>query len=101
MIKYAWTCVSKETIANCWSHCDILVNLDQADLQTTRARRDEEVVSSLDGLIKELREKYSYKSKASFETMSASEFIDQDVSEPTGELLEESDIIELVKNHNN
>jgi hypothetical protein len=66
-------------------------------LQTIKAQ-SEKIVCHLDDLIKELKEKHSFESKESYQTIYVAEYIDQNLSEPTDDLLEESDIIKLVKN---
>jgi hypothetical protein len=99
MITFAWRCVSSDTIENCWSHCDILDKKSDELVEPAKHPETESdsIVCSLQELLEDLKNKYSYKKKDTYEVMSAVEFIEEDKNEPTGDLLEDSDIIELAK----
>jgi hypothetical protein len=95
MVNKAWNCVSKETIANCWRHCDILGNSPEP--RKPIKPHIEEMLKNFDNLFDRLSY-FCHPDDKSFSPAQLKElFLTYEEGVPTGELLSDDDIVEMVK----
>lgn len=87
MVENAWSCVTRETISNCWKHCNIIGTDKDAGLRI--AAENECHIQVLETNLKK------FKNLSDF-AYTAKEYLESDDAITTGEILTTDDIIAVV-----